>query len=195
VLTVAIAAVQLAALVVCLTSSTPDVTYIAASVVSFVAALAVCQLSFLEHGRSVKPSTLLVFYLLASVLCEGFLLRPLYIDHGNSVAVPVLTAAFGLKFLFLIVESINKRSYLREPYNELSVEQTVSDLSRVFLFWINDLILLGNSKLLTVSDLPALDDSLKSRGARLRMEDIWEKTSEYCIAHGRLARSKILTKL
>jgi len=91
----------------------------------------------------------------------------------------VLAAAFGLKFLFLILETINKRSYLREPYKELPVEQTVSELNRSFLFWVNDLILLGNSKLLTYPDLPSLHDGLKSRDLRVRMEDAWDKTSEH----------------
>jgi len=182
VLTVAITAVELAALVLCFKSTPrPDGPSIAASVVSFMAALAVCQLSFFEHGRSVKPSTLLIVYLLASVMCEGVLLQSLYLKNGGSTIPPVLTAAFCLKFMFLIVESINKRSYLREPYKELSVEQTVSDLNRAFLFWINDLILLGNSKLLTYSDLPSLDDRLKSRDLRVRMEDAWDKTCEHSI--------------
>ncbi|RFU34159.1 hypothetical protein B7463_g2169, partial [Scytalidium lignicola] len=176
VLTVTIATVELATLILCLTSTPrPDGPTIATNVVSLVAALAVCQLSFFEHGRSVKPSNLLIFYMLASVICEGVLLRSFYLNYGNSATAPVLTAAFGLKFLFLICESVNKRSYLREPYKELPIEQTVSDLNRAFLFWVNDLIRLGNSKLLTYSDLPSLDDGLKSRDLRVRMEETWDK--------------------
>ena len=178
-LTLAIAAAELAALILCLTSTPrPDGPSIAANVVSFVATLAVCQLSFFEHGRSVKPSTLLIFYLLESVICEGALLRSFYLNHGSST-IPVLPTVFGLKFLLLILESLNKQSFLREPYKDLPVEQTVSDLNRAFLFWINDLILLGNSKLLTYSDLPRLDDGLRSRDLRVRMEDVWDKTSEH----------------
>lgn len=143
------------------------------------AALAVCQLSFFEHGRSVKPSTLLIAYLLASVICEGVLLQSLYLSSGDHVIPPLLTAAFGLNFVFLILESTNKRSYLREPYKELPVEQTVSNLNRAFIFWVNDLIRSGNSKLLTYSDLPKLDEGLKSRIIRQRMEDVWNKTSEH----------------
>ncbi|RDW87858.1 hypothetical protein BP5796_03552 [Coleophoma crateriformis] len=177
VLTVAIAAVELAVLVLCLTSAPrPDGPSIAANAISFVAALAVCQLSFLEHGRSVKPSSLLIFYLLASVICEGVSIQSFYLDLGSSATPLVLTAAFGLKFVFLILESISKRSYLRDPYKELPVEQTVSDLNRAFLIWVNDLILLGNSKILTYNDLPSLDEKLTSRKLRVRMQDVWEKT-------------------
>lgn len=179
-LTVAIAAVELAALVLCLTSTPrPNGPSIAAHVVSFVAALSLCQLSILEHGRSVKPSALLIFYLLASAICEGIVMPSFYLNHGNSAAAPVCTVAFCLRFLLLILETINKRSYLREPYTEWPVEQTVSDLNRAFLFWVNDLILSGNSKLLTSPDLPSLDDGLKSRDLRVRMDDAWGKTGEH----------------
>jgi ATP-binding cassette, subfamily C (CFTR/MRP), member 1 len=180
VLTIVIASVELAALVLSSTfTPRPDGLSIATNVISFVAALAVCPLSFFEHGRTVKPSTLLIFYLLASVICKGVLLRSFYLEYANSAIPAVLTIEVGLKFLFLILESTSKRSYLRKPYRELPVEQTVSVLNQAFLFWVNDLILLGNSKLLTYSDLPSLNDGLKSRDLRARMEDAWNKTSEY----------------
>ncbi|KAH8194638.1 hypothetical protein TruAng_011196 [Truncatella angustata] len=179
VLTVAIAAVELASTVLCLTSSAcPSGISIAANVITLVAALAVCHLSFNEHGRSVKPSTILMLYLLASVICEGTLLglSDLGLWATGTTLVPVLS--FSLKLIFLIIESINKRSYLREPYKELPVEQTVSDLNRAFLFWINDLILLGNSKLLKYSDIPGLHEALKSKGIRARIENVWDKTTK-----------------
>lgn len=177
-LTLAIAAVELAALVLCLTSTPrPDVSTVATNVVSFVASLVVCQLSFFEHGRAVKPSTLLISYLLACVICQVVLLRSLYLQFGSSIT-PAITAILGLKVLLLIVESISKGAYLREPYNHLPVEQTVSDLNRAFLFWVNSLILYGNSNLLTFSDLPSLDEPLRSRDIRVRMGKVWEKTCE-----------------
>ncbi|KAH8891439.1 P-loop containing nucleoside triphosphate hydrolase protein [Thozetella sp. PMI_491] len=176
VLTIAIATAELAGLILCLASDRHDAYLIAAHAIPFVAALAACQLSFLEHGRSPKPSTLLIAYLLASLICDGFFLRSIFSGHPLSAAPPVVLAAISPKFLYLIVESTNKRSYLRQPYKELPIEQTVSDLNRTFLFWINELILLGSSKLLTYHDLPGLDDTLQSRGIRERMEDLWAKT-------------------
>jgi len=147
--------------------------------VAFVASLAICVVSFLEHGRSVKPSTLLTLYLLAAVCCEVLLLPSLYRYYGGTAMPPILTAAVGLKFILLVIESLSKRSYLREPYQGLPVEQTVSVLSRATLFWANDIILLGNSKLLSVSDLPELDDALRSKDLRTRMEAAWDKTGKY----------------
>jgi len=177
VFTIAIASLHLAALVISLVSPRhPDGSTTSVHVVSFVTALAVCQLSFFEHGRSVKPSTLLIFYLLATVICEGVLLQSLYFDHRASVILPILTAELGLNFAFLILESTNKRSYLREPYKQLAIGEVVSDLNRAFIFWVNDLIILGNSKLLTYSDLPRLDESLNSEQIRQSIEVAWNKT-------------------
>ena len=182
VVTVIIAAVELASLIICLTSSPrPDRLSIATNTVSFVAGLAVCQLSFQEHGRAVKPSTLLISYLLASVICNEVLLRSLYLTCRISAGPALLAAEISFKFLLLILESTSKRSYLREPYKDLPIEQTVSDLNRAFLFWVNPLILLGNSKLLTPSDLPTLDETLKSRDLRVRMEKVWDDTGKFSL--------------
>lgn len=161
------------------TKPQPDTTIIAANIVTFVASLAVCQLSFFEHGRSVKPSTLLTFYFLVSILCDGVNLFSIYRHDGQSTIAALLTAAAGLKFILLVLESFNKRSYLREPYKNIPIEQSVSVLSRIFLFWVNDEILKGNAKLLSISDMPDLDEPLRSRGLRTRMEAAWEKTCKY----------------
>ncbi|KAK6073198.1 ATP-binding cassette containing protein [Seiridium cupressi] len=173
--TVASAAINLAALVLSLKSrSLPNAESIAASVVVFVASLAVCHLSFLEHGRSVKPSISLISYLLVSLVCDAFNLSSIYQRHGSSAPTVLLTVASGLNFVQLMIQSLNKRSYLREPYRHLPTEQVVSDLNRLFLFWANAEILKGNSKLLTVADLPDLDHALRSRDLRTRMEVAWE---------------------
>lgn len=138
-------------------------------------------LSFFEHGRSVRPSTILTLYLLAAVLCDGINLSTLYQNHGYSPLIGLLAAVVGLKFLLLVVETQSKQAYLREPYKAMPVEQLVSTLSGVFLFWINGEILKGYSKLLSVSDLPALDDGLRSRHLRERMVAAWEKTGTFII--------------
>ncbi|KAG9247609.1 putative multidrug resistance protein [Calycina marina] len=90
----------------------------------------------------------------------------------------------ALKVILLIFESRTKRTYLRDPYKDLPVEQTVSDLNRAFLVWVTDLIKFGNSTLLTNDDLPELDEKLSSRGVRLRMEDIWAQTARPEVSEG-----------
>lgn len=143
---------------------------------TFVASLTVCLLSFREHGRSVKPSTLLTLYLVASIICDSINLASIYQGHAETRTLALLTASSGLKAILLILECLNKRSYLREPYKTLPLEQTAADLNRVFLFWMNGQIWQGHIKLLSVADLPTLDYDIKSRGLRTRMIEAWDKT-------------------
>ncbi|KAK6200636.1 hypothetical protein LQW54_009679 [Pestalotiopsis sp. IQ-011] len=179
VIAIAIAAIQLAILVLGLViRSRSDETTIAANVVTFVASLTVCLLSFREHGRSVKPSTLLTLYLVASIICDSINLASIYQGHAETRTLALLTASSGLKVILLILECLNKRSYLREPYKTLPLEQTVADLNRVFLFWMNGQIWQGHIKLLSVADLPTLDHDIKSRGLRTRMIEAWDKTAK-----------------
>jgi len=178
-LTGTIAATELAALVLHTTLALhPAGIIFVAYAIHLVAALAICYLSFLEHGRSVKPSDLLIIYVLASVVCEGVLLPDVLINRKTSTTLPVEIAALGLKVLLLVLESISKQSYLRPPYKELPVEQTAGAINDAFLCWMNRLIILGHSKLLSNADLPGLNDGLKSRDLRARMENVWGKTGE-----------------
>lgn len=153
-------------------------------VVPLVAAFCICHLEHLEHGRSVKPSTSLITYLSASIVCHSFVIWSLYLHHVDSNEVAVHAASIGLEFVLLALESISKRSYLRGPYKTLPIEQTVSDLNRTFLVWVNALIRLGNLTLLTYNDLPKLDDGLKSRNLRALMESAWDKTCKHFPFHG-----------
>lgn len=138
------------------------------------ASLLLCVLSFFEHGRSITPSTVLIIYLFASVICQ-----PLELQQDLSVSLPTFCVGFGLKLALLVTESRSKSRYLRKPYSELPPEQTCNSINRAFLFWINNLIMLGNSKVLTQSDLPNLYDDLRSRYLRERMEQSWYQASKY----------------
>lgn len=177
ILTIAIAAVQFGVLLVYMTSAVgPDGLLVAIHVVQFVAALAICPLSFFVHGRSIRPSTSLTLYLLVSALGEGVQLSSMYPSHGKFGTSTILaTTSLVLRLVLLILESRTKQGYLRDPYKALPTEQTVSNLNRAFLFWVNDVILLGNYKLLLYHDLPALDDKLQSRRLRIQVEGLWGK--------------------
>ncbi|CEJ87424.1 hypothetical protein VHEMI04411 [[Torrubiella] hemipterigena] len=169
ILAASIAVLELVILVVYLQSTVArDDTAIGIHVAVVVASLFVCVLSFFEHGRSVTPSTILILYLFASIACQSLQLQQNGLDN-----LEILYADLVLRFALLIMELSSKSAYLRHPYSELSPEQTTSSVSRAFLFWLNDLILLGNSKLLSRADLPRLDDGLRSSPLRERMEDMW----------------------
>lgn len=186
ILAIAIAAVQLGVLLEYLTSAAgSDGLLVAIHVVQFVAALAICPLSFFVHGRSIRPSTSFALYLLVSALGEGVQPSAAYHSHGKSGTSTILaTTSLVLRLVLFILESRTKRGYLRDPYKELPTEQTVSNLNRAFLFWVNDIIMLGNYKLLLYHDLPALDDKVESRRLRVQMEGLWGRHGKQIIDIG-----------
>lgn len=187
IITTAIAVVELAALILWLKSTkTQRGVAVLVHACRIMASLSLCVLSFFEHGRSITPSTVLMIYLFASIICQ-----PLELQQNWSANLSTFCIGLGLKLVLLVTESRSKSSYLRKPYSELPPEQTCNSINRAFLFWINTLIMLGNSKALAQSDLPHLDDGLRSRQLRERMEESWFQASKYIGKN--IRQSKCLT--
>ena len=145
---------------------------IAASAVSFTASLLVPILSFLEHGRSVSPSATLNIYLLVVLVLDLVRLAWVYIiinevSSSWRLAIPVVT------FVLLILEAHDKRAILREPWQDVSLEETTSVLSKAFLWWIVPLLQKGNKQILILDDLFSMHSELSSQSLRDRMLGYW----------------------
>lgn len=141
---------------------------------SFVDALAVCHLSYIEQRRSVRPSTLLNIYLLATLFFDIVQARTLFLLKDFPTIAAVCAASIGIKVLLLIIEAQSKASILRYPYRTLSPEETAGILNRTLLWWINSLLVTGHQKLLTGDELPRLDSELASEHMREEMERAWD---------------------
>jgi hypothetical protein len=87
----------------------------------------------------------------------------------------VFTVATVLKFLILVLESMEKRRILRPQYQSYPPEATASALSRWFFTWINSLFQRGFSNLLDIEDLFSLDKHLLSDRTHERMQASWAK--------------------
>jgi ATP-binding cassette subfamily C (CFTR/MRP) protein 1 len=102
-----LAALQLSLLILWVSSDnlrTPS--SIPAAALSFVNSLALGQLSYLEHTRSLQPSTLITAYLLLSLLFDATQARTLYLRANSNVLAAVFTASIALK---LAVRKANAR--------------------------------------------------------------------------------------
>lgn len=144
-----------------------------------VAAVAACIVSFLEHGRSVKPSDLLLIYLAASIFNDIIQAGLLYVAWNlcNPIGLPLAT--FVVKSVLLVVESQPKTDILRKPYDKLGPEDTSGVFGLVFFWWANHLLWLGNTKILSSEDLPAMQTDLDALKIRGQMQAQWDKRSKF----------------
>lgn len=99
---------------------------------ALVAAVALCVVSFLEHGRKVRPSGLLTTYPVISIFSDVVQVGLLYVawNFCNPVGLPL--AKFMAKCVLLVIESQTKNDILRKPYYALGPEDTSGLFGLVF---------------------------------------------------------------
>lgn len=142
---------------------------IASSAIGFVTAVVMCALSWLEHERSVRPSTLLCVYLLISLLFDIAQCRTLWLlnkQPGQPLqALPSLfTALMACRAVMLLSESLGKTRYLLGPWQRLKAcpEALASVFSRGTFWWLNELLTRGFSSTLQLDTLHEPDEKLYS---------------------------------
>lgn len=155
------AAIQLWFLVsVCLPQSPRTRATIPCATVSLLCIITLFVLSYLEHTRSIRPSTILATYLLISLLGDIVRARTLWSIHDNRRAAIALTASVAWKTVVLVLESIEKRRLLREGYQESSPEATGNIWNVRLFYWLNPLLLDGFSGEMGLGRLYPNDEGL-----------------------------------
>jgi len=143
----------------------PHVTKTRASlptaVLTLVAYLILPILSYAEHVKSVRPSSILSGYLLVSLLCDLARARTLCLKNDDKIASD-FSATLAIKFALLVLESIEKRAILLSAFRSYSFEATAGILNRCFFWWLNPLFRRGLRKTLSLDDLYPLDKHLLS---------------------------------
>jgi ATP-binding cassette subfamily C (CFTR/MRP) protein 1 len=165
---------QLAVLIAsCIRSVLTTTASVAAATLSFLVACVLCFLSYYEHARSIRPSALIEVYLLFSLLFDISQDRTLWISYPGTLDAGLLTASVGIKFIVLILEAREKRSYLSKADVHRGPEETSGIFGRSLFWWLNHLILQGFRKLLLMSDLYPLDDTMSSQSLYNRFSRVW----------------------
>ncbi|KAK4216035.1 P-loop containing nucleoside triphosphate hydrolase protein [Rhypophila decipiens] len=145
------------------------------SVVPTIATSVFVFLSSLEHRRSVRPSTLILLYLLSSLSLDlvqltAPSLRYLLQNGQHLYLIPQLAA----KALVLCTELLlDKRSELLEEWQNLPPEETCSIFGRSLMWWMNTILAKGYKSTLINEELPDIDHGLSSRVLREKILDIW----------------------
>jgi ATP-binding cassette, subfamily C (CFTR/MRP), member 1 len=136
-------------------------------------------LSYLEHTRSVRPSTLLEVYLLVSSLLNIPQARTLFLRHNGPTAIAaIFVATIGAMLIVWILEARNKTKDLKEPYKEYPPEATHGVWNRTFFLWLNPLFVKGFKKLLSLDDLWQTLPDLSSEKLRDEMQAVWDRRCE-----------------
>lgn len=176
------AALQLALIILrSLPSSNRTSTSVSSAVLSFVVAIAMIGLLYFEMEKATRPSTILIIYLLFSVVFDATQIRTLWMAHRTSIAA-VQTASMALKSGLLILESQSKASYLNLPYRDYPSEAQSGILNLSLVWWLNQLFITGFQKLMTTSDLFALHPKLGSEVLSQRLQQYWNThgTDDIC---------------
>ncbi|PYH87605.1 P-loop containing nucleoside triphosphate hydrolase protein [Aspergillus ellipticus CBS 707.79] len=175
-LAVLLAGLHLAVLISLTTHARP--LSLAPAIATFAASLLIPALSFVEHGRSICPSTILNLYLFASLVLDVVRIAWLRIVTNDGTLSPWALAITAVTSLLLVLEAQNKRSILREQWQNASAEETAGIFSRIFLAWILPLLRKGNGQLLILDDLFDMHSELSSQVLRGRMLRYWGKRSQ-----------------
>jgi ATP-binding cassette, subfamily C (CFTR/MRP), member 1 len=148
---------------------------LAAASLSLAAALTLSTLSYIEHTRCIRPSSVINAYLLMTVPMDAAKVRTLWLRGGSLFVAGFASTVLVIKLLVLVVEATEKRRILLSPYSDYSPEATSGLYARGLFWWLNPIFLLGYKSILRDVDLFPTDDSLASESLRKRFQSQWSK--------------------
>lgn len=123
-------------------------------------------LSYLEHARAPRPSILFNAFLFITILLDVSQARTLWLASGNADEITfsrIFTCGLAFKAVILVLESQSKARWIvRWDVKDHSPEETTGLYGLGAYFWLNRLFLAGYRKVLQISDLFPLDQSMAS---------------------------------
>jgi len=146
---------------------------LAAALLALVASLGLCILSYVEHTRNIRPSSIINAYLLLTLPFDAAELRTRWLRGHNPAGNGVASAILAAKLMVLISEAIEKRKLLLTAFTHPSPEATSGLYSRGLFWWLNPLFQLGFRNVVNDDDLFAADDDLRSKSLEIRFSRRW----------------------
>ncbi|KAJ6439410.1 ABC multidrug transporter [Purpureocillium lavendulum] len=147
----------------------------AASSLGVVASLALTVLSYVDHSRCVRPSSITALYLVGSIALDAVQCRTLWsLGDDARDAAHLFTAMVACKAAMLCFETRTKRGALVPKWQHAGPEETSGIISRLFFWWLNGLLVTGyNGDLSVSSSLYDLDGDLVSEPLLNRLRVQW----------------------
>lgn len=148
---------------------------VAAGALALVDAIAIGILSFFDHSRSVRPSTILQIYLIMSLMFDVVRTRTLWLLRHDQILASVFTASVVSKAGMLWLEVTEKRSLLEPAYRNLNRESTSGFANTSVFWWLNKPLHMGARKLFGLEDLENVDEEILSSNVQHEIQLRWEQ--------------------
>ncbi|KAM4057712.1 reverse transcriptase (RNA-dependent DNA polymerase) [Hirsutella rhossiliensis] len=107
---------------------------------ALVTAILLCLLSYLEHGRSIRPLSILLLYCMFSTLFDAIRARTVWLVSPASTLAALAIASVVAKAVVLVLESHEKSNSIIAPKEAYGPESTSSVLNRSIFFWLNRVV-------------------------------------------------------
>ncbi|THC98398.1 hypothetical protein EYZ11_002117 [Aspergillus tanneri] len=146
---------------------------IAAAVLSAVTSIAVMSISYWQHYRSLRPSTLLTLFLALSLPLDAVRARTIWAVQTRPLFI-VFVVGLASDLLKLMLESRETRRYHPDTKKKLSGETTANVFNRSLFWWLNPLLIHGFKQVLEVEKLAAIDDLVNNDADGDRFAQKWD---------------------
>ncbi|KAG8410254.1 hypothetical protein J3458_017969 [Metarhizium acridum] len=133
------------------------------------------HVSYLEHTRSLRPSTPITIYLGISTLLDLARVRTLFFIPGSESVAKVYLASFCVKLIIFVLELTEKRRLLMPAWQDASPEAVGSVYNRVLFLWLNSLFLKGFRNFISINSLPTLDTELLKAADPTELAERWNR--------------------
>lgn len=154
---------------------------LAADVLPIVGTAGAAWLSYIDHQRSLRPSTLLTLYLSALVILDIPRVRTLWLMGGANGEAAAMAVTLILTAVALLLESTEKRSSVAEGEKRFRAPEEYSGFwTRTVFAWLVATFRAGYSKVLVQDDLPILDTRLQSSVLREKLVRTCAKCKHLC---------------
>jgi hypothetical protein len=132
-------------------------------------------LSYMDHQRSRRPSTLLSLYFSVILILNIARVRTLWLVRTADAEAATMSVAFLLTAVALLLESNEKRSSMMEEKRFGAPEEYSGFWTRTSFAWLVATFRAGYSKVIVLDDLPDLDTRLRSNMLRESLVSTWAK--------------------
>ncbi|OCL10087.1 ABC transporter-like protein [Glonium stellatum] len=149
---------------------------IPSAILSLLDSFMLLVLSPIEHTKTIKPSALLSAYLTFSILWDAARTRSLWQSSEAQRIAGVFSASLAVRFILLILESWPKSEALNAGDRRLSPEETSSIFGKSVFAWLNQLIIRGYKRPLSMDDLYPMPKNLCAVRLSERFLRSWDIT-------------------